>query len=256
MKKISFVVVFFLSMIHVIAQDIKTLDGKWAFSGSRTTIFTVKNDTLFVSLIDDNDLKNFEAFYSGKSITDTSQLFPATVSQFNGKLMITSQLKRNTKTSLMTFIYDEKDSLHIQYVGDVYYNDKRVPYTNEHCDINVPYCTNRLYSKSDIVRISKLKSLETITKPEILELFKKHEAICKTKCNKCYEGFPGADMNGILIEMGYNPINKVPWNAGYKYKVSAFDFIMDKHRSDPEIDQAYRKYFWEFMTGKPEAEKK
>lgn len=242
-----------LSTIRIIAQDIKMLDGKWAFSGSRTTVFTVKGDSLFVSLIDDDDLKNFETFYSGKPITDASQMFPAAVLKFNGKLMLTSQIRRNLRTSSVTFIFDQKDSLHIHYVGDVYYDDKKAPYTNEYCDTNVPYCTNRLYSRSDIVRISKLKSLETITKPEILELFKKHEVICKTKCNKCYEGFPGADFNGILIEMGYNPINKKPRDAGYKYSVSAFDFIMDRYREDPEIKEA-ANYLKEFFMGKPQQE--
>jgi hypothetical protein len=253
MKKISIVVLFFLSMIHVVAQDIKMLDGKWAFSGSRTTVFTVKNDTLFVSLVDDGDLKNFETFCAGQSITDPALLSATTISRFNGKLQISAMAKRKQSTYLMTFIYDQRDSLHIHYVGDVYYGDKKVPYTNQYCDTLVPYCTNRLYSKSDIVRISKLKPLEIITKPEILELFKRHEAICKTKCNKCFEGFPGADINGILIEMGYNPVYKKPRNDSYTYSVSASSFIMDKYRDDPEIKEA-TNYFKEFLTGKPQAE--
>src|ERR1044071_7483416 len=225
MKKFCLAILFLVLTIHVVAQDIKTLDGKWAFSGSRSTVFTVRNDTLFVSLVDDGDLPNFEAFYSGKPITDPALLSPATVSKFNGKLQIASQVKRRSNTFLMTFIYDEKDSLHIHYVGDVYYGDKKIPNANAYCDTLVPYCTNRLYSRNDMIRIGKLKPLEGITKKEIFEVFKKHEIMCRTKCNKCYEGFPGADFNGIIIEMGYNPIYKKPWNGSYSYSVSSYDFI-------------------------------
>jgi hypothetical protein len=258
MKKIYLSTAFLLLTLAVSAQDFKKLDGKWAFSGSRMTIFTVRNDTLFTSLIDDSDLNSFDAFYAGKPISDPKQLIASKVSSFNGKLMISADFSTESKSHLLTLIYDEKDSLHIQYVGDVYYNDKKVPYTNENCNPAVPYCTNRLYSKSDLAAIKKMAPLAGIKKPEILELFKRHEEVCKTKCNKCYESFAGAEINEILIDMGYNPINKVEWNKSYKYSVSGFDFIMDHNKQDPEIMAAYKKYSQPFYKGKDkdEAEKK
>jgi hypothetical protein len=252
MKKIIFAIAFTCAALSVVAQDIKMLDGRWAFSGNRTTVFTVKNDTLFVSLVDNGDLKNFETFYSGKPLTDPGVLSRAQTSVVNGKMLISCGIKRGDKSTLMVFIYDQKDSLHIQYIGDVYYGEKKAPYINDKCNTDVPYCTNRLYYRNDAVKISKLKSLAGITKAEVIDLFTKLSNANQKRCNKCYEGLEGADVNVLLIEMGYNPINKVPKNATYQYSVSGFDFFMDKHGKDPEVMEAYKNYRQQFfMEGTP-----
>lgn len=227
-------------------QEVASLDGKWAFSGSRTTFFTVKNDSLFLSLINDNTVQEFEQFYSGIPNADSLTLFPCKTTQFDDKLMIVAEITRRNKVSLMSFIYSTKDSSSIIYVGNVFYDDRKVPNANENCNLQVPYCLNRLYSIKELDSIKKLKSVSEISKAEVLLVFKRHSEILKSKCNKCYEGFPGADINGILIDLGYNPIQKVDCNDSYAYEVSGFDNIMDKFREDEEVVAAYKKYFLAF----------
>ncbi|AUC15799.1 hypothetical protein BTO06_11850 [Tenacibaculum sp. SZ-18] len=231
-------------------QEVSSLDGKWAFSGSRTTFFTVKNDSLFVSLINDHTISEFEQFYSGAPKADSLTLFPCQTNQFDDKLMIVAKNTRRNKGALMSFIYSTKDSSSITYIGDVYYGDKKVPNANDNCNLQVPYCTNKLYSIKELDSIKKLKPISEISKAEVLTVFERHSEILKTKCNKCYEGFPGADINGILIDLGYNPIQKIDWNDSYAYEVSGFDNIMDKYREDEEVVAAYRKYFSTFIENK------
>lgn len=247
MKRIIFVL-FLMFIAHILeAQNIGILNGKWAFSGSRLTLFHVKNDSLFFTEINDHIVKDFEPFYSGSPDFSSLTLFPCKVFQFNEQLMITTEV---SKKRLFTFIYSLKDTTIIHFVGDVYYNDKRSPNPNENCDLNVPYCTIKLYSINEIITIRNLKAISEISKKEVMKVFKQHSKLCKTKCNKCYEGFPGAEVNQIIIEMGYNPICKIPRNDSYTYQTSGFDNIMDIYKSDKEIYSFYKKYFLDFINNK------
>ena len=105
-----------------------------------------------------------------------------------------------------------------------------------------------MYALNDIIEIKKLKKLSNITKEEVLDAFKIHSEMLVTKCNKCHDGFTGADFNTILIEMGYNPISIIDWNDSYAYDTSGFDYIMDLFENDEEIFNAFKTYASKFYS--------
>lgn len=248
MKKIFLGLLLIITYNFALSQKINDLDRKWAFSGSRTTFFSVRNDSLFLSLINDHSVHDFEQFYSGDPNMDSLTLFPCQTTLFGNKIMVVVEVKQMNKKSIMSFIYSTEDSSVINYIGDVYYGDKKVPNANENCNLQVPYCINKLYSIADIEKIKKLNPISEITKKEVLKVFKMHSEVVKSRCNKCYEGFPGAEINEIIIQLGYNPVIKKGWNDTYVYDVSGFDNMLKIYEEDSEVKNAYRAYFLPFIN--------
>ena len=74
---------FLICLLYVnvgIAQDIQHFDGKWAFTGLRTTVFKILNGNLHVGMLEYADTSNFNRFMQRLPL-DTSVYIPATVSQ-------------------------------------------------------------------------------------------------------------------------------------------------------------------------------
>src|SRR5437868_1575063 len=58
----------FLYVQIVEGQIINQLDGRWSFTGLRTTVFKVANEKLYVGMLEYSDTSNFNRFVKGLPI--------------------------------------------------------------------------------------------------------------------------------------------------------------------------------------------
>jgi hypothetical protein len=231
-------------------------DGRWCFTGSRNCLFQEKDGRLFYGMIDEHDSTAFSKFYKGEKIDDMTVMQPVTVDSAYGKYFLSVQYTRERRSTLFVFVFDRTDDSTLHFVGDVYYPTTKIAFSNSNCNLSVPACSGYFYKKGDILKIAALKNLETITRQQAFAFFDHFRLLMKIKCNRCYEGFPGGDMNRILVNMGFNPVTRKERDGKMLYETSAFDFIMDKfvgNRSEPkdkELQDYYRKIHKEFWDNK------
>ena len=213
------------------AQDIQHLDGKWAFTGLRTTVFKVLNGKLYMGMLEYADTANFNRFMQRQPL-DTSVYIPATVSQSSDTIRI------NAKFPLidheLKLHYLPKDSTHIWFTGDVYIDSTRVIVPNNNCNLQNPACINRLYNQTDLGAIISLKTSEQFSRDDAFEFLLRLNEKLKSRCNKCFAGFTDAYMNEVLIEMGYNPIVKRTAVRSVWYNTSGFTFYLKMKFADDE----------------------
>jgi hypothetical protein len=225
----------------IFAQTLNIFDGKWCFTGLRTTIFKAEGDKLYLAMIEYADTANFNRFVQTLPV-DSSLFTEASVSAAKDTIIINASFPAIAHQ--LRLLYSVKDSTHIWFTGDVYFDSTRVIATNNNCNLNGPACINRLYSRNDLKTISALKTNESFTRDDAFEFLLRLNEELKSKCNRCYAGFTDAYMNGILVDMGFNPIVKRTANKSVWYNTSGFTmFLKEKFSGDQRILNMIDKIF-------------
>ena len=214
-------------------QIINQLDGRWSFTGLRTTVFKVAHEKLYVGMIEYADTSNFNRFVNRLAI-DSSVFREASVMQANDTLAI--HVKFPAIDHDLQLVYLTQDSNNILYTGDVFFDSTRVIVANSNCNLQYPRCINRLYNESDLKAILQLKTYDAFSRDDAFEFLLRLNEKLKSRCNKCYAGFTDAYMNEILIEMGFNPIVKRTAVHSVWYNTSGFTyFIKAKFAQDERL---------------------
>jgi hypothetical protein len=216
-----------------IGQSIVQFDGKWCFTGFRTTIFKAQQGTLYVGMIEHVDTANFNQFVQSLPV-DSGVFREATVTQHNDTILIEASFPATQHN--LSLVYLPTDPNNILFAGDVYFDSTHVIVTNANCTIAKPVCVNKLYSQNELRGLSRLKSTESFTRDDAFEFLLRMNQKLKTKCNRCYAGFTDAWMNELLIEMGFNPIVKKQANKSVWYTTSGFtSFVKEKFSADERM---------------------
>lgn len=239
MKK-QFLLSLFIVPVTVFGQFARQLDGRWIFAGSRVILFTAQENNLFVSIVNENERGGFSDFYRSGKLRNKLLLSPVSIDSSGSKCFLSAVVKPSKSVKLLFFVYDAAVDSVLNVAGDVYYDTAKVKRTNSNCDLAVPHCDNYFYKKGDIGKISGLKDMQNITRNELFEAFTRFDELSKTKCNRCYEGFPDGDFNRVLVSMGYNPIQAEVKNGGYTaFDISALSYIKEKFIIDGDqvVDQ-------------------
>jgi hypothetical protein len=208
-------------------------NGKWLFTGLRTTVFKVHDSRLYVGMIEYADTANFNRFVQGLPV-DTAAFVEASVSTTNDTIVVNATFP--TIAHELRLLFSSHDPNHVLFTGDVYFDSTRIINTNSNCNLRSPWCINRLYSQDELCRITTLKTRESFTRDDAFEFLVRMNQKLKTTCNRCYAGFTDAYMNEVLIEMGFNPISKRSANKSVWYNTSGFTmFVKEKFSDDQRI---------------------
>lgn len=227
------VFISFLYFQTIYAQDIKELDGRWSFTGLRTTVFAVKNEKLYVGMLEYADTSNFNRFVNGLPV-DSVVFTEAAVSPKDDTIFIDARFPSIDHHLQLAYVTKEPNS--ILFTGDVFFDSTKEITANTNCNLKNPACINRLYSKTELRAIMQLKSFETFSRDDAFEFLVRLNQNLKSRCNKCYAGFTDAYMNETLIEMGFNPIVKRTAVQSVWYNTSGFTFyIKTKFSNDQRI---------------------
>jgi hypothetical protein len=122
---------------------------------------------------------------------------------------------------------------------------------NINCDTPQLACPIYLYDIAKFDALKKLKAIEKITKPDLEKFLKKLEISFKKSCNLCNESFFAAEVNKIVIELGYNPISSRITQYSTFYKTSALyhlSFLLATQFRDVKVK--YDKIIDKFYFGK------
>jgi|SRR5687768_4523338 len=215
------------------SQTIMQLNGKWAFTGLRTTVFKVANEKLYVGMLEYADTTNFNRFIQHLPL-DSTVFTEATVSAENDTITINAQFPSIDHKLRLLFVRNDSNS--IWYTGDVFFDSARVITTNKNCSLNNPACINRLYDENDLNAIMHLKTREKFERDDAFEFLLRLNEKLKSRCNRCYAGFTDAYMNEVLIEMGFNPIFRHSANKSVWYNTSGFTvFLKERYSNDQRI---------------------
>ena len=233
---------FFLFIIGIpiqsFSQSLNDLDGKWCFTGVRTTVFNYRQEKLFIGLLDSGDTLNFKKFIENKPL-DTSLFVEAIMSRLKDTVILQAsfpKIKHDLKLA-----YTSLNQNMILYTGDVYFDSTSVIITNKNCQLQNPFCLNKLYSRTDIDAIAKMKPVEKFTRDDAFEFLLRLSLKLKDKCNRCYAGFTDAYMNEVLIDMGFNPITSHRYGRSIMYSTSGFTFYMKtKFATDKPVENLSR----------------
>jgi hypothetical protein len=230
----KYVLLISLLYVQIInAQTIEQLDGKWSFTGLRTTVFKVSNEKLYVAMLEYADTSNFNRFVKGLPI-DSSLFNESSIIKKNDSIFI--HVGFPSIDHDLRLVYTTKDSTNILFTGDVFFDSTKVIVANKNCNLNNPGCTNRLYDQADLKAIMQLKTYESFSRDDAFEFLLRLNENLNSRCNKCYAGFTDAYMNGILIEMGFNPFVKRTAVHSVWYNTSGFTFyIKTKFSSDQRL---------------------
>lgn len=242
---------FFISLLYaqsINAQATKQLDGRWSFTGLRTTVFKVTNEKLYVGMLEYTDTSNFNRFVNGLPI-DSTVFNEASVIQKHDTLAIHARFPSIDHD--LQLIYVTKDSTHILFTGDVFFDSTRTIVTNKNCNLTNPGCINRLYNENDLKAIMQLKSYEAFSRDDAFEFLLRLNENLKSRCNKCYAGFTDAYMNETLIEMGFNPIVKRTAVNSVWYNTSGFTFYIKTKFSKDERLVKLTDYIFDWYLKSP-----
>jgi hypothetical protein len=212
-------------------QAVNHFQGKWAFTGLRTTVFRVENEKLYVGMLDYTDTSNFNRFVRGLPLPP--EVFSeASVSESGDSTLIEADFP--SIDHRLKLLYVPGDSNHIFYSGDVFFDSSRTIVTNNNCSVVRPVCVNRLYSENDLRTMMHLKTADSFTRDDAFEFLLRLNEKLKLRCNRCYAGFTDAYMNEVLIEMGFNPIVKRTAVNAIWYNTSGFTFYVKSRFSDDQ----------------------
>lgn len=231
---IKLLLLFALLYVHCAdAQILKQLDGKWAFTGLRTTIFKVQNNELYVGMLEYTDTSNFNRFLEALP-PDSTVFTKASTLQENDTIAIQVQFPAIDHS--LQLIYATKNPMNILFTGDVFFDSTKAITANNNCNLNNPGCINRLYNASDLKAMLHLNNYTNFTRDDAFEFLLRLNETLKTRCNKCYAGFTDSYMNEVLINMGFNPIIKRSAVGSTWYNTSGFNsYIKAKFASDQRI---------------------
>jgi hypothetical protein len=147
----------FLYVQIVDGQIIKQLDGRWSFTGLRTTVFKVTNEKLYVGMLEYADTSNFNRFMNGLPIDSTV---------FNEAFVIEKDDTIATHVNFpsidhnLQLVYVLKDSSNMLFTGDDFFDSTRIIVADKNCNLNEPSCNNRLYNASDLKAILQLRPMK------------------------------------------------------------------------------------------------
>lgn len=184
-------------------------------------------------MIDYADTTNFNRFVQGLPLD--SAIYNQAIINKNGDTIII-EVNFPAIDHRLKLLYSAKDSSHILFTGDVFYDSSKVIVPNINCTPGRPACSNRLYDQNELKSMMKLKTTDAFTRDDAFEFLTRLNGNLKSRCNKCYAGFTDAYMNEILIEMGFNPIIKRTAARSIWYNTSGFTFyIKNKYSDDARI---------------------
>lgn len=230
----KYILVFsLLSIQFTHAQTIKLFDGRWSFTGLRTTVFKVENEKLLVGMLEYADTANFNRFMKGLPM-DSTVFNEAMVSEMGDTMSI--HVRFPAIDHDLQLVYSTHDPNNILFTGDVFFDSTKVIVANNNCSLDHPACVNRLYRADDLKKISQLKTYEVFSRDDAFEFLLRLSEYLKFRCNKCYAGFTDAYMNEVLIEMGFNPIVKRIAAHSEWYNTSGFTaYIKTKFSTDQRL---------------------
>ena len=224
--------ILILSILFVqkgMAQTITQFDGKWAFTGLRTTVFKVDNKKLYVGMLEYTDTLHFNRFVQGLPLDFA--VFSEATATLNSDTIVIS-VKFPSIDHDLKLLYVPNDSNNIWYTGDVFFDSTKVIVTNKNCNLFNPGCINRLYNDADLKSMMRLKTSDLFTRDDAFEFLLRLNEKLKLRCNRCYAGFTDAYMNEVLFEMGFNPIIKRTAVKSVWYNTSGFTFYLKTKFSD------------------------
>jgi hypothetical protein len=229
----SLPVLLLLCVKIAVAQPVQQFNGRWAFTGLRTTIFKVLNQKLYVGMLDYTDTSNFNRFIQQLPL-DSSIYTEARVIQQNDTTIIEANFISIDHS--LKLLYTSTDSNHIWYTGDVFFDSSTIIAPDRNCSLVKPACINRLYDQRELKNIMRMKTSVDFTRDDAFEFLARLNGKLKSKCNRCYAGFTDAYMNEILIDMGFNPIIKRAAVKSVWYNTSGFTFyIKSKFSNDQRL---------------------
>ena len=228
--------ILILSLLFVqtgAAQTVQHFNGKWAFTGLRTTVFRVANEKLYVGMLEYADTFHFNRFVQQQPL-DAAVFSEAMVTQKSDTIVI-----RVIFPSIdhdLQLLYTPNDPNNIWYTGDVFFDSTKVIVTNKNCSLGNPGCINRLYNEADLRSMMGLKTSDAFTRDDAFEFLLRLNEKLKFRCNRCYAGFTDAYMNEVLFEMGFNPIVKRTAVKSVWYNTSGFTYYLkSKFSGDQRI---------------------
>jgi hypothetical protein len=204
-------------------QTVEQFEGRWSFTGLRTTAFKVRDNKLYVAMVEYTDTASFNRFVRRLPL-DSSMFSLAAVSAENDTVLIDVDFP--SIDHRLSLRYTPSDPDHIWYTGDVFFDSTRIISTNLNCSLARPACINRLYDDVHLKELNRLKTSESFTRDDAFEFLLRLNEKLKSHCNRCYAGFTDAYMNEVLMEMGFNPIVKQTANRSVWYNTSGFTFFL------------------------------
>lgn len=228
-------------------QSVNVLNGKWCFTGFRTTVFSVRNEKLYICLLESRDTLNFRKFLEN-STPDTSVFVEATVTLLYDTLKIEADFPGIRHKLNLRYLPGNPDV--ITFTGDVFSDSASLIRTNTNCQVKEPKCINKLYSPAAVSSISTLKPVSEFTRDHAFEFLLRLSFQLRDKCNRCYAGFTDAYMNEVLIDMGFNPISTQTSGRFTTYSTSGFTFfIKDKFEKDQALGRLSRLLVDKYLSG-------
>jgi hypothetical protein len=225
MYYIKFLVFFFalLKLNTGFAQLPESLKNKWCFFREGILFFSENNGKAFVEFAEQDNQVFIDLYTKGQYFA----------SKYKDTLKVIDSSKGYRLQSAMRFylgygkrrdtvVFWIKKNNIIQLSGKPV-NETRISKTsaNKNCDTTQVFCAAYLYETTEFEKLKKLKSVEEMSKPDLEKFLDKLEKSLKTTCNLCNEGAMVAEINRIVVEMGYNPISSRTTQYSTYYKTSA-----------------------------------
>lgn len=228
-----------------LGQRLADLDGRWAFTGFRTTLMKVDGEKVYIAMINYADTLNFSRFLRAEPL-DSSIFFPANLSVGNDTILIEADFPQIDHH--LRLLYLANDNNYILYTGDVFFDSSAIIASNRNCNTGIQVCHNRLYYKDDLNSILRLKNADVFSRDDAFEFLLRLNEKFKVTCNRCYAGFTDAYMNEILITMGFNPITRPTAFKSVWYNTSGFTmFLRIKFQDDERIVQLTKFVFDNYL---------
>jgi hypothetical protein len=246
--KFLFVIILSCLYLKSFSQKISDLNGRWCFTGLRTTLFDYRNNKLYVGFLEPRDTLNFKKFLNHVPL-DTAIFIESNVTAVNDTFIIEASFPRINY--FLKLVYTTTNPDVIMYTGDVFFDSSTIIATNRNCHLQNPSCVNRLYSKDEILTINKMKAPEKFSRDDAFEFLLRLSLKLKDKCNRCYAGFTDAYMNEVLIDMGFNPITKHTYTQSVMYNTSGFTFFLKTRFETDEVIKEFTHLLLDHYMNNP-----
>jgi len=226
-------------MQQLCAQPASVFNGRWCFSGSRSSLFIVKDSNVYVAMVSEKDSANFNRYLSTGTVGDDIQLFPVYIDSSKERYFLTAHIRRNGQQRTAYFIYNKGNDSTIYYIGNVYADTAKIKTYNANCRLEVPGCSAYLYKRSEMIQMSRLKNLNYMNRNDMFRVLETLSVLLKNYCNLCAEGLLDAMINRAVVINGFNPFHLEVSDDRRVYRVSAARFLFDNliGTSDKPIDR-------------------
>jgi hypothetical protein len=253
--KYLLLVTFILSGQLLFGQMPNVFKNKWGFIGNGILFFSERDGKSFVELMEQETYSFSDLYTKGESkdtrfqdemkVIDTVKNY-----QLQGVIKLYTAFGRKLDTVNFVIEKSKRNILKVvkKFVPD-YRTINMIP--NPVCDTTFFACPVYLYDIAVFEQLKKLKEIEKITKPDMEKFLKKLEMSFSKSCNLCNESFFVAEINKIVIELGYNPVSSRTTQYATYYKTSALYHISFLLATEfKELKLKYEKLLNRFYFGK------